>query len=697
MAPILDGEDTIVAAPTAAGKTEAAFFPICTALKAKAGTSVQALVVSPLKALINDQYDRLQYLCEGLDIAVHRWHGDVPQGEKTGLRQTPGGILIITPESLEAMFVNRGSELPRYFCDLQYVVVDELHAFIGSERGKQLQSLLWRLECHLKRRVPRIGLSATLGDMGMAALFLRPTRPSNVRLLESAIGGQGVEMVLKGYLAREDPPQNEGEETARVTANPSIAEHLYDRLRLGKHLVFANARSSVELYADALRIMCEQHRVPNSFFPHHGSLSKEIRDETEMRLKDPSAPATAVCTSTLELGIDIGYVQSVCQIGVPPAVANLRQRLGRSGRRKGEASVLRFLVEERQVSPDTAPQDCIRAQLVQSVAMISLLLERWCEPPRVGLLHLSTLVQQVLSTIAQFGAVQPREAWQLLCATEPFSEVSQEDFISLLRSMGNADLIAQTADGSLMLGGKGERIVNHYDFYAAFATPEEYRVMVRERTLGTVPMLMALTEGQYMIFAGRRWRVLAIDADRRIIQVEPAVAGKAPLFCSGAALVADRIRQQMLTTYLGADVPAYLDPSAVHLLAEGREWFRRLRLDQQSVISYGADCIIFPWTGDTAMNALTLMLARAGMRVARDGVAITACKTSPEDLAERLRSLWADGAPDPIDLAACSPIKQFEKYHWCLTEDLLNKDYARAMLDVDQAWAVVQRLAHQSG
>src|SRR5436853_2120515 len=173
--PILAGDrDVVIAASTASGKTEAAFLPILTALAEDSGGSVRVLYISPLKALINDQFDRLELLCEDLEVPVARWHGDVAASQKKKLLARPGGVLIITPESLEALFVLQGPKVRSLFERLAYVVVDELHAFIGGERGQQLQSLLHRVELAIRRRVPRVALSATLGDLAIACEFLRP-------------------------------------------------------------------------------------------------------------------------------------------------------------------------------------------------------------------------------------------------------------------------------------------------------------------------------------------------------------------------------------------------------------------------------------------------------------------------------------------------------------------------------------------
>ncbi|MEI6414498.1 MAG: DEAD/DEAH box helicase, partial [Pseudomonadota bacterium] len=175
VAPVLAGDtDLLIASPTASGKTEAAFLPALSAIIEDELSGVRILYLSPLKALINDQYRRLEGLAEQLDIPVTAWHGDANQGRKKELLKYPKGVLLITPESLEALFVNHGERLRALFGNLAYIIIDELHAFIGSERGRQLQSLMHRLELIVRRRIPRLGLSATLGDLGLATGFLRP-------------------------------------------------------------------------------------------------------------------------------------------------------------------------------------------------------------------------------------------------------------------------------------------------------------------------------------------------------------------------------------------------------------------------------------------------------------------------------------------------------------------------------------------
>ncbi|MBM3497926.1 MAG: DEAD/DEAH box helicase [Armatimonadetes bacterium] len=698
--PILAGQDVILAAATAGGKTEAAFLPICSGLVDSLPAGVAVLDVSPLKALINDQYDRLAAFCETLHIPVHRWHGDVSSNRKHQLIREPSGILLITPESLEALFVHHGAKLRRVFWGLQYVVIDELHAFIGAERGRQLQSLLHRLELLLRRRVPRIGLSATLGDMRLAAGYLRPNGGDRVCLVVSDETGQEVRLILRGYRRSpveetqvgQAPQDAEGSTDSSHTSDVgAIADHLFQKLRGRDHLVFANSRNNVERYADLLRRLSDERRVPNEFFPHHGSLSKELREDVEARLKDKTKPATVICTSTLELGIDVGDVESIAQIGAPPSVAGMRQRLGRSGRREGKPAVLRIFVPEPGLADRSPPQDHLRAQLVQSVAMVNLLVARWCEPPADGALHLSTLVQQVLSLVVQHGGVRPTEAWRALCEGGPFGAVGQTLFADLLRALSAEDLI-QERDGALLLGSRGERVANHFSFYTAFITPEEYRIITGMRTLGAIPIDYPLVEGMYIIFAGHRWEVISVNVEEKTVEVAPAAGGQPPAFGGTGAAVHDRVRQEMLAVYRSAEVPVFLDSVARELLNEGRASFSRYGLGLRSRLQHGDDCLLFPWVGDRVMNTLLVLLLSRGLKVAQDGVALTVERTTANELRGHLRALASETPPSAETLASVVRNKRTQKYHWCLTEALLCRDYASTHLDPSGAWTALQAL-----
>jgi ATP-dependent Lhr-like helicase len=704
--PILEGErDVIISAATAGGKTEAAFLPIFSRLMEESGAGVGTLCVSPLKALINDQFLRLSGIGEQLDIAVTPWHGDIDAGRKKRLLKQPSGILIITPESLEALFVRHGPDMAAVFQALNYLVVDELHAFIGTERGKQLQSLIHRVEQVIRRRVPRIGLSATIGDMNLAAEFLRPGKADQVKLIVSDEEGQEIQLQVRGYRKVEPVLEKElnlasgevSDEAVDSQDEIDIAAHLFRVLRGDTNLIFINSRAEVESYTDRLRRLSEQERVPNEFLPHHGSLSKDIREEAEQALKSDK-PANVICTTTLEMGIDVGAVKSIAQVGAPFSVSSTRQRLGRSGRKEGDPAIIRFYITEPEVTPTTTPQDSIHPALVQTIAIVNLMVfERWCEPPIVTKLHLSTLIQQVLSLIAQYGGVNALQLYQVLCQTGAFRQVPQEMFIKLLRQLGAKDLIQQTHDGVLILGLKGERLVNHYSFYTAFQTPEEYRIVTRGRTLGTLPIDFPLVEGMYSIFAGRRWKVLAVDAERKVVDVARAAAGRVPKFSGGGGSIHDKIRQEMYRIYCSEDVPVFLDRTAADLLIEGRENFLRLGLDKRHLVKDGNQTLLFCWMGSQVVNTLCLLLRAQGLEVVADGVAIAVQNVSPEELTKHLEALVETGPVDAVNLAEVVEDKVSEKHDHFLSEELLCWNYASSFLATQSAWETLKRIVAHLG
>lgn len=708
IAPVLAGDrDVIIAAATAAGKTEAAFLPICSSIAATADAptagGVEVLYVSPLKALINDQYDRLDLICERAGVPVHRWHGDVASSAKHKVLRDPRGVLLITPESLEALFVRRGSEVRRVLESLRYVVVDELHAFIGTPRGAQLESLLNRVEIATRRRPPRIGLSATLGDMSVAASVLRPTDPKGVLVIASSSEGQEIKLQVRGYRATAPDVSRAEAATAEATGREAdleqtlagdriaIADHLFRALRGSDNLVFANSRRDVELYADLLARRSERQRVPNEFWPHHGNLAKDVREIVESQLKDRSRPVTAVCTSTLELGIDIGSVTSVAQVGSPPSVAALRQRLGRSGRRD-EPSILRIYVSEPELDARASPVDQLRCDLVQSIAMVRLLLDRWLEPSDDPGLNLSTLIQQTLSLIAQHGGVAPADAHRVLCGPGPFEQVDGRMYTRVLRALAAADLITQAGDGTLLHGTVGERFVNHYSFYAAFKTPEEWRLTADGRTLGTMPVDQAITVGGLLLFAGRRWRITGVDPSARVIELSPAAGGVPPVFGGSGAAVSDRVRSEMVAVYEAGDTPAYVDPTGLALLAEGRDSWRRLRLAGDAILGWGADTLLMPWVGDATLTTIALVLRTIGFDSDTEGPAVLIRDAEPDAVVTALRGLCDKPPPAGVDLARAVENREIDKWDWALDDDLSAEAYAARSLDPEGAWSALRRL-----
>jgi ATP-dependent Lhr-like helicase len=366
----------------------------------------------------------------------------------------------------------------------------------------------------------------------------------------------------------------------------------------------------------------------------------------------------------------------------------MRQRLGRAGRR-GSPAVLRVFIREPAIRADTPPHGRLRMPLVQTVAMVRLLARRWYEPPVTGAMHLSTLVQQVLSLLAQHGEATAGEIFRLLCGTGPFRSVDESTFASLLRDLGRAELIAQVHTGALVLGGTGERLVNRYDFYAAFTSPEEYRLEAGPRTLGTLPVTTPVAAEMTLVFAGRRWKVVGVDDERKVISVIPAGGGRPPPFGGGPAPVHDRVREEMRAVYLADDAPPFLDPEAQSLLAEARTEFRRLELHQRAVAPWDRGTLWFPWAGDRVLGTLQLQLRARGLAASVEGAVLRIDSRPPDEVMGVVADLARAGPADGRSLAEAVAGKQVEKHHAWLSDALLAADYASARLDVPGAAAVL--------
>jgi len=687
--------DVIVAAATAAGKTEAAFLPALTKLLQLESIGL-IIYISPLKALINDQFGRLDRLCEQLEIPVWPWHGDISSATKARFLAKRQGVLLITPESLEATLCHRGTSIGAVFDRLAFFVIDELHAFIGSERGKQLQSLMHRIEGVVGRRVPRVGLSATLGDMRLAADFLRPRQGASVALVESKSTHSELRILVKGYEEPLPVRTEDGDKEVEPATPAKIALHLFQSMRGTNNLVFPNSRREVERYTHLLNRLCDQQKVPNEFWPHHGSLSKEIRSETEAALKQKELPATAICTNTLELGIDIGAVKSVAQIGPPPSVASLRQRLGRSGRRKGEPAILRGYSVENALGGQPSLASDLRLETVKMTAMISLLLEGWFEPPMAHGVHLSTLVQQILSYVAQNGGASIGQIYAMFCAPgAPFYGLNKVEFVELVRHLGQKELLMQESSGLLLHGRVGEKFVNHYTFYAAFAADDEFRIVCGGKTLGTLPVSQMLSAGQRILFAGKTWLVEDIDEEQKTIFVVRAGGGAPPLFSGGAGRTHTRVHQRMRELFESTEVPPFLDEVARRLLAEGRANYAQRNLAEDCMVDLGREVLILTWVGDATNEALACLLRSRGYlaNAAGPGIEVVKGHSSINSIVDVLIDVAADELLPLDGLLADVRNLQREKWDWALPDGLLRKAYASLYLNFDEALSWVRGLA----
>lgn len=677
-------DDLIVSARTASGKTEAAFLPILSQLVDEPKGSVRALYVSPLRALINDQFRRLEILCKRSDIPVHRRHKDVGQADRDRLFRDPGGVLAITPESIEALLLNRSALMSSLFRGLRYVVVDELHAFVGRERGVQLRSLLNRLFRYVESRPRIVALSATLGDSyDIYRRWIRPDRPESVAIVEDAPSQREVDLAIKAF---EITPEDEEENSKKRRTYEFSGDLVDDVMAMfagEKNLFFANRKDALESLADVLNEHCELDRRPPEFLAHHGSLSKEARERAEQRMHGEK-PTTLLCTSTLELGIDVGRVKVVGQMGPAWSVASLVQRLGRSGRRTGDRPGIQLYLQHYEGADSTNLIAPLVPDLLQAIAMMELLRERWMESPSAGELDLSTFVHQILAIIKEAGGILPADLYPRLLGSGMFDAVDEETFIAVLRSLKQKDAIDQVSTGELILGIVGEKLAAHYEFYSVFLTPLEYEVKHERESIGTIPAVAVPLVKDHLILANRRWRVEAVDAERLTIKVAPARARKPPKFLGAGGEIDSRIRREMRTVLLADRSYDYLNATAREWLANARREAIEYGLRSREIVSLGDErqCW-FTWTGTRAQRTLIAAARKAGIEAADEKVAIV-LKCSLKRLHE-FATDFVQRAPTTEQLAAELPYKQMRKFDRFLSDDLLMLCLARNCFEIDEA------------
>ena len=679
-------QDVVIGAPTASGKTEAAFMPLLSA-EAPKGRGFEIIYTAPTKALINDQADRLIELAEATGRKAHAWHGDVDSGRKAAARRKPEGILLITPESLEANLILRGTQARDMFGNARTVVIDELHAFLDQERGMHLRSILHRIDEAAGRKLRRIGLSATLADMKQAASYLSYEDPTATTVVSE--DGDPAELALRLEVHLNDPMSKE------PTAPTAIAGRIDRALRGTPNLVFAGSRQNVEFYADRLREIAEREHRPLTFHPHHANLPREHRQDLEHILRD--GRSSAVCTSTLELGIDLGHIDSVAQIGPPPSVASLRQRLGRCGRREGKTKILRLYTAADAAASDSPLLDQLQLGMLKSIAATELLMEGWCEPVPEGKMHLSTLVHQTLALIAQHGGRDAAQLYTTLCANGPFKRVDRTDYVAMLRRLGDdkALMIEQDSSGTLLLGKKGEKVVNHYSFYAAFNSPEEFKVLHGSRPIGTVPTTSMLREGDAFILMGQRWLITHLNPEERTLRVIPSRQGALTNFGAGYADTHDGVTEKMREIAGGTEPVTYLDEVASNLLATTRRRTKELGLDRNPVAATGVhERLIATWKGSKCNRALALLLKSQGCEAAFEDGFVETTRASHPEAPTPDEALAALSNLTPEEALACLDGIEGalnEKFHNLVPEFLKAREAAENLVDVEGALAQAQR------
>lgn len=693
-------ENVLLTASTASGKTEAAFFPIITLFSEDMPSSVGCIYIGPLKALINDQFSRLNDLCAEADIPVWHWHGDVAQSHKAKLMRHPSGILQITPESLEALLLHKHAAIAKLFGDLRFVVIDEVHSLLRGDRGGQTLCLIERLSRIAGVNPRRIGLSATIGDPEGTGEFL--SLGTGRKTIIPKIDAKGSKWRLsmehfyvKDAQAAEDkqipdalPVLEEKTDDAPANADPGIG-YIFEHTRGKKCLVFVNSREECEMVTATLRHYCELNHEPDRFLVHHGNLSASYRETAEGIMKDDSQYMTTVTTATLELGIDIGRLERAFQIDAPWTVSSFLQRMGRTGRRELPPEMW-FVIREdepevRAMLPTTIPW-----KLLQGIALVQLYLEeRWVEPPRLDRLPFSLLYHQTMSTLASCGELSPRALADRVLRLHYFHRITQEDYRVLLRHLIATDHIQQTEQGGLIVGLAGERVINSFKFYGVFQESEEYTVRSESQELGTV--VSPPPVGEKLAIAGHVWQVLDVDHKRRLIYCQQ-VKGSVPAYfgqCPGD--LHTKILERMRRVLQEDRQYPYLMKNAVARLEQARFTAAHSGAAEKPLINLGGNmwCLL-PWVGTYTFLTMERFLKikcadRLGLRNLDSARPFFIQFTMKADESAFFRVLSEEirKPVDPMELVYPKELPLFDKYDEYLPEELVKKGFALGVLDVD--------------
>ena len=693
-------ENLLLTASTASGKTEAAFFPIISLFYEDPPQSVGCIYVGPLKALINDQFLRLNDLCAEADIPVWHWHGDVSQNHKSKLMKNPSGILQITPESLEALLLKKHSVIPKLFHDLRFIVIDEVHSMLRGDRGGQTLCLIERLSKLANVNPRRIGLSATIGDPQTTGKFLSLGTGRKTLIPKTEVKGSKWRISMEHFYisntqAAEDNPEVSGmkeldapSDQAPKNADPGLG-YIFEHSRNKKCLLFVNSREECEAVTARLHKYCEQKHEPDRFFIHHGNLSASCRETAEEIMKDESQNVTTVTTSTLELGIDIGRLERAFQIDAPWTVSSFLQRMGRTGRRDTPPEMW-FVMREEPPDPRAMLPSTIPWKLLQGISLVQLYLEeRWVEPPRLERFSFSLLYHQTMSVLASGGEMSPRKLAESVLSLHYFHRVSLDDYKVLLRHLIDEEHIQQTEQGGLIVGLAGERVVNSYRFYGVFQENEEYTVREASQELGTV--VSPPPVGEKLAIAGRIWKVLDIDHKKHFVFVE-LVRGNVPAYfgeCAGN--LHTKILERMKQVLQEDRGYPYLMKNAVARLAQTRKTTVNSGVVNKPLINLGGKmwCLI-PWLGTYAFLALERFLkvrcrSRLGLKSfdsVRPYYMQFIMKVSEKEFFEIVADELSEPL-DPMELLYPTENPVFDKYDEYLPTGLVRKGFAFGVLDIE--------------
>lgn len=652
-------DNFILASRTASGKTEAAFLPILSQIN-PVSAGVQVLYISPLKALINDQFYRVEELCKYLDAVVTKWHGEANRSAKERLVKNPNGIVLITPESLEAMLANKPFVAKHLFSNLKFAVVDEIHSFISTDRGIHLKSILSRLQAINEGRFRTVGLSATIGDYEEAKKFTGDAENTKVLLDRTP---KEVEANFRFFEADENE------------LPLALLKDLYLVSSDKKTLIFPNSRGRTEEVAVKLKKIADRVGGHQNYFSHHSSVDKEVREYVEFFAKSARRENFAIaCTSTLELGIDIGTVDSVSQIDATHSVSSLVQRVGRSGRTDGRPSSLYLFATDGW-------------NLLQSLASWTLYREGIIEPPEVVARPYDILFHQAMSITKGSSGIGADELLSQLTSNFAFSEIGKETVEKLIDHLIATEMLEKVS-GELIIGLEGEKLVNSRDFYSVFETEVKFKVLHLGRPVGEIPFSPQIIENENIFLAARIWKIVHVDHKAMSINVVPARDGKKPKFSGGGGKIHPVIRERMLEILFSKDEYDLLDTPSRDQLETFRREFSCFCINdtkhERPMQIKETKARLFTFTGTKINTALRLLLELEGIDFSSNehesSIEIPHAESDPEALTRRLQKSAAvvDGYINQLleDRPALRSFSKWSKYlPLNLQVDLLKQKY----------------------
>lgn len=590
---ILGSDDNyILASRTASGKTEAAFLPILSKVDFNE-SGVQVLYISPLIALINDQFYRIEELCKNIDVTVTKWHGEANKTFKDRLIKQPNGIILITPESLEAMFVNKPYNVKQLFSNLKYVVIDEIHSFIGADRGIQLKSILSRLQQVNHQSFSIVGLSATMSEENK---FLEVKEfTGNVEKTKILIDRTTKEIsALFRYF------KNEGNELPL-----ELLKDLYIETKDNKVLIFPNSRGKAEEVAVKLRKISDRVKGHTNYFSHHSSVDREVREYVEYFAKNNNRKNFCIsCTSTLELGIDIGTVDAVVQIDATHSIASLIQRVGRSGRKDGEISNLYLYATDKW-------------SLLQSIGCWLLYKEGFIEPPQKNEKPYDILIHQALSITKGHSGIKLRDLINQLIGNSAFKRIELFEIEQILQHLIEVDFL-EKLQHEVIIGVEGEKIVNSRDFYSVFKTEENFKVVNAGNKIGEVPFSPQIIEDENILLSAKIWKIKFVDHKAKKIEVIPTKDGKKPMFFGSSGVIHQRIREKMVEVLYSKTDYDFLDQSSCDEIEILRKDFSVFNIrdlhSERPLLSSEKNLQLFTFTGTRINRTIKLVLDISGIK-----------------------------------------------------------------------------------